>query len=512
MTIGFPVIADALSLQSLLIAQSPTALSVQPGPSTSVRYCMVDGYGLYRWYLNDTTTANGTTVVSASGGSVGRWKLIASLPSAVEGLTADIVVTSNVASLSGSITHDGITPPNGADILLSAQSAGTENGLWTINTSGAWTRSTRWDTSTDTRLATIVRIVRGTANGGSTWLLTSPITGTITPGTTSQTWTKIANEVADKTKLDAATSSATASTLVMRDGSSGTELSSIAQVAAITGVDATASGNPGSNTVWKSGRPLAAEIGTRNWGHYATFHGLPASANAYQSGMIVHQVGDDRNATNRPEGVWSGSDNGFVGFAGYDPDAGGVERTPYYERWQTGQNPTTLKGVGILLSAPFSFVQAEGYSYTQLSGIGRGAYHGFAWSKFNSSATNAGDGQGGNLYVRNHRCTTVGTTSERLLTISNFTVNNILAVVDVWVICHTQGGTREHYHFWFNWLGGAGVLVGPNTYTTSAGTFNATAGRVAVSNSGLQLRIDVTGLIGETMVWTLVGFDVREVL
>jgi hypothetical protein len=52
------------------------------GPYTNQRYAIVDGVGLFRWFANDVTAADGSTVIAPSGGAIGRWKLASSWPGA----------------------------------------------------------------------------------------------------------------------------------------------------------------------------------------------------------------------------------------------------------------------------------------------------------------------------------------------------------------------------------------------------------------------------------------------
>jgi hypothetical protein len=61
---------------ALPIVRSVTALAQYPGPRTSWRYCLVDGKGLYRWFLDDVTPADGDNIIEPSGGSIGRWKRV----------------------------------------------------------------------------------------------------------------------------------------------------------------------------------------------------------------------------------------------------------------------------------------------------------------------------------------------------------------------------------------------------------------------------------------------------
>lgn len=74
-------------------------------------------------------------------------------------------------------TVDGVTLATGDRILIKDQSAGAENGIYTVNASGAPTRATDSDTEAEL-LGTAVFVQEGTANGDSAWVLTTdaPIT------------------------------------------------------------------------------------------------------------------------------------------------------------------------------------------------------------------------------------------------------------------------------------------------------------------------------------------------
>jgi hypothetical protein len=74
-------------------------------------------------------------------------------------------------------TLDGVTLATGDRILLKDQSTASENGLYTVNASGAPTRATDADSATDIRGAAVY-VEEGTANAGTSWVLTTdpPIT------------------------------------------------------------------------------------------------------------------------------------------------------------------------------------------------------------------------------------------------------------------------------------------------------------------------------------------------
>lgn len=82
---------------------------------------------------------------------------------------------------------DGVTLATGDRILLKNQTAGQENGIYTVNASGAPTRATDADSTAELRNAT-VWVSLGTANADTAWDQTAEVT---TVGTTPQTWAQV---------------------------------------------------------------------------------------------------------------------------------------------------------------------------------------------------------------------------------------------------------------------------------------------------------------------------------
>ncbi len=87
----------------------------------------------------------------------------------------------NVASLSGSQTVGGVACVTGDDVLLVAQSSAIDNGVWVVNSAGAWTRRFVYFAFDDEFAA------REGSEFGNRWRVAT--TGTITPGTTPITFT-----------------------------------------------------------------------------------------------------------------------------------------------------------------------------------------------------------------------------------------------------------------------------------------------------------------------------------
>lgn len=86
-------------------------------------------------------------------------------------------------------TIDGVTLVTGDRILIKDQSSGAENGIYTVNASGAPTRATDMDTSAESVNNTTVLVQEGTVNADKSFTLSN--NGTITLGTTALTWVQV---------------------------------------------------------------------------------------------------------------------------------------------------------------------------------------------------------------------------------------------------------------------------------------------------------------------------------
>lgn len=81
-------------------------------------------------------------------------------------------------------TLDGVTLATNDRILLKDQSAGAENGIYTVNASGAPTRAVDADATTELENASVF-VSSGTVNADKAFTQTATVT---TVGTTAQTW------------------------------------------------------------------------------------------------------------------------------------------------------------------------------------------------------------------------------------------------------------------------------------------------------------------------------------
>lgn len=85
-------------------------------------------------------------------------------------------------------TVDGIVLATGDRILIKNQSTGSENGVYTVNATGAPTRATDFDTDSEVTSGAFVFVEEGTTNADTGWALTT--NNPITVGTTALTFSQ----------------------------------------------------------------------------------------------------------------------------------------------------------------------------------------------------------------------------------------------------------------------------------------------------------------------------------
>ena len=85
-------------------------------------------------------------------------------------------------------TVDGVSLSTGDRILLKNQSTGSENGIYTVNASGAPTRATDFDANSEVTGGAFFFVEEGTVNADNGFALTND--GSITVGTTALTFTQ----------------------------------------------------------------------------------------------------------------------------------------------------------------------------------------------------------------------------------------------------------------------------------------------------------------------------------
>lgn len=94
-------------------------------------------------------------------------------------------------------TLDGVTLVTGDRILLKDQTAGEENGLYTVEATGAPTRATDFDVDAEAIRGATIMVIGGTANANTIWMHTT--TGAITLDTTALVFTQVRGVVGKQT-------------------------------------------------------------------------------------------------------------------------------------------------------------------------------------------------------------------------------------------------------------------------------------------------------------------------
>lgn len=142
-----------LSINSHKLTNVTDPTGAQDGATKNYVDSVVQGFSWKQLPVRAATTANGTLATAFANGSV----------------------------------VDGVTLATGDRILLKNQTAGAENGIYTVNASGAPTRALDADTTAELRNAT-VWVSLGTANADTAWDQTAEVT---TVNTTAQTWAQV---------------------------------------------------------------------------------------------------------------------------------------------------------------------------------------------------------------------------------------------------------------------------------------------------------------------------------
>jgi hypothetical protein len=133
------------------------------------------------------------------------------------------VAVANVASLSGTTTIDGVALVAGDRVLLTAQSTGTQNGVWIV-AAGAWTRPADFNTGDTIPKNRSYFVSEGTVYHDRGWTMTNdtaPVVGTDSPAFTM--FTGLGEVVAGNglTKPDANTIAVLANGTTITVGASG---------------------------------------------------------------------------------------------------------------------------------------------------------------------------------------------------------------------------------------------------------------------------------------------------
>jgi len=172
-----------------------------------------------------------------------------------------VATTANI-TLSGTQTIDGVAVSADERVLVKNQSTGSENGIYDCK-SGAWSRSSDFDSSDNVTPGAFVFVEQGTTNQDQGYVLTTD--GSITVGTTSLSFTQFSGAGAITAGDGLQKSGSTLSADLKANGGLVIESAEIAVdlgASAITGTLAVADGGTGSTTAAAARTALGLAIGT----------------------------------------------------------------------------------------------------------------------------------------------------------------------------------------------------------------------------------------------------------
>jgi hypothetical protein len=188
-------------------------------------------------------------------------------------------------------TLDGVTLATGNRILLKDQTSGSDNGIYTVNASGAPTRALDFDVSAEVLPGMCVVVSEGTSNKDSVWQLTT--NASITLGSTALVFFPI--HMQGTGSPESAVTAPVGATFRRTDGSTGTTLYVKESGTGATGWVAVAASTGGMTKIAESTLGSAGAI---------QFAAIPGT---YRSLMLVIEA---RSASA------VGADNCFIRFNG----------------------------------------------------------------------------------------------------------------------------------------------------------------------------------------------------
>lgn len=151
--------------------------------STTTLNASGGGSGLADGDYGDVTVSGSSTVLSVDPGATH-----------LKRFSVRVATVSNVAlstAVENGDTIDGVTLATGDLVLIHEQSTASEDGVYTVNASGAPTRHADMDASGDLVRGTQVFVREGTFYAGYTFVCTNTGATPWVPGTSSSTWTSL---------------------------------------------------------------------------------------------------------------------------------------------------------------------------------------------------------------------------------------------------------------------------------------------------------------------------------
>ena len=108
--------------------------------------------------------------------------------------TCKLATTTNIASLSGLLTVDGVTLAADDRVLVKNQSTASQNGIY-LAKSGAWVRASELDNRSEYNSNFIVLVLQGTNNTKTVWVMSKPPVAGVVVGTTNIYFANAFNQV-----------------------------------------------------------------------------------------------------------------------------------------------------------------------------------------------------------------------------------------------------------------------------------------------------------------------------
>lgn len=131
---------------------------------------------------NYTGTELETILTEIASGGLSQWKDPVRVATSAAGTLA--------TAFENGDTVDGVVLATGDRILIKDQTAGAENGIYTVNASGAPTRATDMDAGSEV-VGALIYVISGTSSGGQVFRNTNATTPTL--GTTALTFVVLAS-------------------------------------------------------------------------------------------------------------------------------------------------------------------------------------------------------------------------------------------------------------------------------------------------------------------------------
>jgi len=177
-TLTFALANDLAGLEGL----STTGLAVRTG----------DGVWATRSIVSSSVADSFAGIGVGNGDGSGNPTINVNTDNSTIKLSVEAATTANIA-LTGAQTIDGLALSAGQRCLVKNQSAGLENGIWTV-ASGSWTRSTDYNTNAKAEHGLIVFVQGGTVNGNKFFKVDQ---SKPTIGTTPLTFTEVFGATGD---------------------------------------------------------------------------------------------------------------------------------------------------------------------------------------------------------------------------------------------------------------------------------------------------------------------------